>query len=247
MTRRDITFGFFAVVTAVVCVRLGFWQLDRLKQRRAKNSLIMAATASAPVEIAEARLRDTTELHWRRLTFRGVPDYAHEVVLSSRTQNGSVGVQVVTAVKPIDSAWADTSVLVIRGWMGAPDGRKYDAGSTREGDTIMVEALATEFPPPGPGAVRMPSAPHAFRELNRDTLTRELNTGLAPFVLLQLGDTVQHDATRITRVPPPSLSEGPHKSYAVQWFVFATIAIGGFVAYLVTQNPRPPSRPRPTV
>ena len=31
-------------------------------------------------------------------------------------------------------------------------------------------------------------------------------------------------------VPPPELSEGPHLSYAIQWFVFATIAsLGGAI------------------
>ena len=238
MTRRDWMFGFFAVVVAVLCVRLGFWQLDRLSQRRAKNALIIGATALAPVSIANARMLDTSKLHWRRLTFRGVPDYDHEIVLSSRTQNGSVGVQVVTAVKPLDRAWGDTAILLIRGWMPAPDGRKYSLRSTTEGDTMEVDGLATEFPPVQPGAIRMPSAPHAFRALNRDSLSREMNTGLAPFVLLQLGDTVQRDVSKITRVPPPSLSEGSHQSYAVQWFMFATIAIGGFVAYVSTRKKR---------
>ncbi|HEX5950122.1 MAG TPA: hypothetical protein VFZ96_03895, partial [Actinomycetota bacterium] len=30
-------------------------------------------------------------------------------------------------------------------------------------------------------------------------------------------------------VPRPELDEGPHLSYAVQWFIFATIALVGFV------------------
>ncbi|MEP6780046.1 MAG: SURF1 family protein [Gemmatimonadaceae bacterium] len=236
MKRRDWIFGFFAVVAAVVCVRLGFWQLDRLAQRRAKNALIMSATTEPPVSIAEARMQDTTTLHWRRFSFRGIPDYAHEIVLASRSQSGSVAVQVVTAVKPIDNAWGDTSVLVMRGWMPAPDGRQYTVGSTREGDTLNVEALATEFPPTVRGAIRMPSASYAFRELDRDTLAKEMKTPLASFVLLQLGDTVQHDVSKITRIPPPSLSEGSHKSYAVQWFLFATIAIGGFGAFVYTKH-----------
>ena len=243
MTRREWVMGFVAVVAASGCIRLGIWQLDRLAKRREKNALITAATAAPTMSIAEARLQDTTKLHWRRLAFRGVPDYSHEVVLSSRTQNGSVGVQVVTAVQPLDGAWGDTAVLVIRGWMVAPDGRAYQPRGTVEGDTIDVVGLATEFPPAGMGTVRSPSAPIAFRWLDRDTLATQMQTPLAPFVLLQLGDTVQRDVAKITRVPLPSLSEGPHKSYAVQWFAFATIAIGGFVAYLVTQRTRPATTP----
>jgi surfeit locus 1 family protein len=242
MKRRDIVMGLVAFIAAAGCVRLGIWQLDRLKQRREKNALITGQTALPALSAGDARLQDTTRLHWRRLDFRAIPDYAHEVVLSSRTQNGSVGVQVVTPVRPVGGAWGDTSVLVIRGWMQAPDGRQYTRGSTVEGETLNVEGLVTEFAPPGTGAVRMPSAAQAFRWLDRDTLSREMGTGLAPFVLLQLGDTVQHDVTKIVRVPPPSLSEGPHKSYAVQWFAFATIAIGGYVAYLTQQKKKAPLR-----
>ena len=236
MKRSEVVMGVVAVLAAAGGIRLGFWQLHRLGERRAKNALIESQTGAGFASVADARMQDTSKLHWRRVKLRGVPDYQREAVLSARTQNGSVGVQIVTAIKPVDGSWPDTSVLVIRGWMPAPDGRTYARASTPEGDTLEVEGLVTEFPPPGTGTVRMPSLPYAFRWLDRDTLAKEVGTPLAPFVLLQLGDTVQHDVSKITRVPPPSLSEGPHKSYAVQWFVFAVVALGGFAAYLITQR-----------
>lgn len=236
MKPREIFMGVVAVLAAAGCVRLGIWQLHRLDERRTKNALITSQTAAPFATVSDARMQDTSKLHWRRMKFRGVPDYAHETVLSSRSQNGSVGVQVVTPIKSIDISWPDTSILVIRGWMPAPDGRTYARASTLEGDTVEVEGLVTEFPPAGSGSVRNPSLAYAFRWLDRDTLAKETGTALAPFVLLQLGDTVQHDVTKIVRVPPPSLSEGPHKSYAVQWFAFATVALVGYGAYLVTQR-----------
>lgn len=235
MKAREVGFGVVSVLAAAGCIRLGFWQLSRLEQRRAKNALVAAQTTAPVVTVAQARMQDTSQLHWRRVTFRGVPNYEKEVVLSARSQSGTVGVQIVTAVRPIDHAWGDTSILVIRGWMPSADGRSYERTSTAEGDTLTVDGLVTEFPPAGTGAVRMPSTRHAFRWLERDTLSRETESALAPFVLLQLGDTVQRDVAKIVRVPPPSLSEGPHKSYAVQWFVFATVALLGFAAYMVTQ------------
>jgi len=243
MTSRDITLGVVSVLAAAGCIRLGFWQLGRLEQRREKNALVAAQTSAPAVSVAEARMLDTARLHWRRVTFRGVANYEKEIVLSARSQSGTVGVQIVTAVRPLDHAWGDTSILVIRGWMPAADGRSYERTSTAEGDTLTVDGLVTQFPPAGTGAVRMPSTPHAFRWLERDTLAKETGTALAPFVLLQLGDTVQRDVAKIVRVPPPSLSEGPHKSYAVQWFVFATVALGGFVAYWVTQRTKRPYLP----
>lgn len=238
MKTRDIAMGVVAVLAAAGCIRLGFWQLSRLEQRRTKNALVAAQTSAPAMSVADARVRDTSELHWRRISFRGIADYDREMVLAARSQSGTPGVQIITAVRPIGGEWGDTSVLVIRGWMPAADGRSYTRKSTAEGDTITVDGLVTEFPPAGKGAVRMQSTPYAFRWLDRDTMAVESQSAVAPFVLLQLGDTVQRDVTKIVRVPQPSLSEGPHKSYAVQWFVFATVALVGYGAYIVSQRPK---------
>ncbi len=55
---------------------------------------------------------------------------------------------------------------------------------------------------------------------------------LVPVVLLALGDTVPRDVSKPSRVPPPSPSEGPHQSYAFQWFGFALVFVVGFGAFL---------------
>ena len=54
---------------------------------------------------------------------------------------------------------------------------------------------------------------------------------VAPFILLALGDTIMQDITRPTRVPPPAISDGPHLSYALQWFSFATVFVVGFAVF----------------
>jgi hypothetical protein len=40
------------------------------------------------------------------------------------------------------------------------------------------------------------------------------------------------EVNEIVPVPPPELSEGPHLSYAVQWFIFSTIAVVGYPVVL---------------
>jgi cytochrome oxidase assembly protein ShyY1 len=40
-----------------------------------------------------------------------------------------------------------------------------------------------------------------------------------------------------TLLDTPGLSEGPHLAYAVQWYLFATIAVGGF-CYLLFREAR---------
>jgi cytochrome oxidase assembly protein ShyY1 len=60
------------------------------------------------------------------------------------------------------------------------------------------------------------------------TIAPELSSPALPLLAqLQAQDPPQSgDLPRL--VPPPELSEGPHLSYAIQWFTFATIALVGY-------------------
>ena len=234
-SRRLVAFGVLAVVAAGVCVRLGIWQLDRLAQRRAKNAEIRAAALLPALDLASLRRQDTSATHWHRVHVRGVPDYDAEVLQSLRSQAGAPGVYLLTPVRPLGEGWGDTAVLLLRGFVYSANGRSIDSRKAREGDTLDLDALVTAFPPATQGNVRLPSAPRAVRTLDRDTITALVGRPLLPVVLLALGDTTPRDVTLAARVPPPSLGEGPHKSYAFQWFGFATVFLVGFGAFVRTK------------
>jgi surfeit locus 1 family protein len=246
MNKRLYLFGALTVVAASVCVRLGVWQLDRLATRRAKNALVLERGANQVIPMRALREQDTSATHWKRVTVRGIADYDAEMVQSSRSQAGAPGVYLLTPVRPLDAGWGDTSLLVLRGYLYSPDARTVDFAKAREADTLEIEALVTAFPPPRAGVVRSAVAPRAVRALNRDTLEMMMARPLVPVVLLALGDTMPQDILRPTRVPPPSPGEGPHKSYAMQWFGFAAVFVVGFVAFARTAS-TPKGRPRDAV
>lgn len=227
-----VAFGLLTAVAAAVCVRLGIWQLDRLRQRRAQNAVVAARGAAPVLPVAALRGQDTSATHWRRVRVEGVADYAHELVHATRTQNGSPGVHLLTPVRPLDGSWGDTAIIVLRGYLYAADGRTVDFDKARESDTLRLDALLTSFPPIKAGQARMQSSPRAMRLLNPDTIAALIGRPVAPFVLLALGDTIMTDITRPSRVPPPPITEGTHFSYAMQWFSFATIFVVGFVVFV---------------
>jgi cytochrome oxidase assembly protein ShyY1 len=70
------------------------------------------------------------------------------------------------------------------------------------------------------------------RRLDHAALQRRLGAPLAGYYLvLTSGDTTR--STTPVRVGTPPLDEGPHFSYAVQWFLFAAIfGAGGTVVVL---------------
>lgn len=234
-TLSTVLFGVLAVIAAAVCVRLGIWQLDRLAERRAYNAQVASRFDRGATPLRDAFVQDTGEARWRRVEGTGVPDYAREVVLASRTRGGSPGVWIIT---PLRMPETDTLVALVRGWVYSPNGRTVDLSNWRESDTLTVEGRLDAFQRPAAGAPRLPSDARAFRWLERDTLSAEWGAPVAPLLVYQFGDTIGGFSSTggITpaRFPLPTLVEGPHKSYAVQWFAFATVFIVGYGAVVVT-------------
>lgn len=230
---RTVLFGLLAICAIALCVRLGIWQLDRLEQRRARNAAVAAKATLPPATVADLRGRDSATIHYRRVRLRGVALYDREIVLAARAQAGAPGVQILTPVRPLEGNFGDTAVLLMRGFVYAADGITYDQVAGREGDTLDIEGLVTVFPPKRPGNVRL-STPKAIRYLDRDSIETLVGLPIEPYLLLALGDTIPQTMTKPARVPPPSMHEGPHFSYAMQWFGFAIVFGIGFIAYVVT-------------
>jgi surfeit locus 1 family protein len=218
-----------AILAAAGCVRLGFWQLSRLHQRRARNALVISRLDSAEVDVTSLP-HDTTTSRFRRAFVRGVPDYDHELIYAARSHRGSPGVNLMT---PVRIPGRDTAVLVDRGWIYAPDGATVDQPRWRERDSSFSGYV--EEIPSGKGAA-FASRPNVISRLGYEAVAHALPYPVAPFYLVVLGDSVMR-ADRIARLTVPPLDEGPHMSYAIQWFAFACVALVG-AAVVVTQSRR---------
>lgn len=227
--------GVLAVAGAAGCVRLGIWQLDRLAQRRALNATIRARIAEPPVDVRTV-LGDTSGLRFRRVTVRGVTSVDRELAWAGRTRNGSPGVNLLTAVS-IDEQLP--LILLNRGWVYSPDGNRVDLARWREGDTVQVTGYLEPLSTARVGAWRSTSAPRSIRWLDRDSLAAWLGRPVAPLLVVVAGDSAPGDAEKMARIPPPPLDEGPHQSYAMQWFAFATIAALGYGAFVWSSLRRP--------
>ena len=212
-------FVVFAAVAAAIFVRLGFWQLHRLHERRAYNALVISRLDSAAVD-ARALPRDTALARFRRVRVAGVPDYDHQLLWAARSYKGSPGVNLLT---PVRIAGSDTAVIVDRGWVYAPDGATVDEAKWRERDTVF-EGFAE--PLPSKGGAAYSERPRTLARLSVAVVAKALPYPVAPVYVVELGDSaIAPD--RIARLTIPPLDEGPHMSYAIQWFSFAVIALAG--------------------
>jgi surfeit locus 1 family protein len=231
MSRKLLLFALVALVAAAVCTRLGFWQLDRLSARRARNVIVARRLEADPVSVTELP-RDTAELRYRRATVRGRYDFAREIVLTSRARNGSPGVNLVTPMRV--EGW-DTLVLVNRGWVYSPDGASVRVEDWREPDTATVAGYVEPLGA-GRGSGAIVGRPTALRWLERAEVERRVGAPVAPFVLVQTAGGAAPADTVPPRHTLPQLDEGTHLSYAVQWFSFAAIAIIGLGTWVVNER-----------
>lgn len=237
---RGLLAALLVLVVAATCVRLGFWQLHRLEQRRARNAAIRSASA-LPVLVlsadsAAAVAADPSRYLNRRVRVAGTYDPSREVVLRGRAREGAPGVHLVT---PLRIAGSPATVLVNRGWVPSPDGATVDRAPYRETGAHVVTGLLQEVPRTDDRGQPIP-----MRD-GRDTTYRRLDLAVVrarspePVLPLYVQELPDSGASGPPfRVPPPELDEGPHLSYAIQWFSFAAIAVVGF-AIMVLRGRRP--------
>ncbi|HEY8831559.1 MAG TPA: SURF1 family protein [Gemmatimonadaceae bacterium] len=225
MNLKNWILSILAISFAAVSISLGFWQLRRLGQRRAANELL-ASRRFAPEMPLDSLPSDTAMAHFRRARVRGVYDYPNEIVLTLRGRNGSPGVNLIT---PIRRAGNDTAVLVNRGWIYSPDGVNADTKQWREGDSVDANGFVEVFPTKGPFDKPSQTRPRSMRRLDRSALAKLFPYPIANYYVV-LSDSALSGGP--PRIDPAPLDEGPHRNYAIQWFSFAAIAIGGLVIFL---------------
>ena len=239
MTRRNrnVLAAIFAIVTALVFSRLGVWQLHRLHERRARNVALASRLGETPVPLSQLSA-DSVGAHWRRVEARGRYDFDPQIVLSGRTHDGSPGVNIFTPLHPDDGGPA---VLVNRGWVYSPDAATVDLGRWDEPPRADVSGYVEDFVHGGHGVSRLPSHTNVWTRLESSELGAAFPFPIAPYYIVALDTLVEYRAARnmptVTpvRLTQPAMDDGPHLSYAIQWFTFATIALVG-VGTMIAQD-----------
>lgn len=221
-----------ALVAVAGFVRLGFWQLDRLEEKRALVALTTERLAAPPVPLAGLSGLPAGELEYRRVSAVGVFDPSREVVIQARTRRGRSGQEVVTPLRLADG----TLLAVDRGWIPIdmagppvvdappPPGTVEVVGVLRRGETWGPLGAPEEGPIRRLGRIDLP------------TLTAAWDGDVFPLYLAVTGDASPGELP--SPLPLPSFDEGPHLGYAVQWFAFGLVVAVGFPLLLVRTSRR---------
>lgn len=219
----------FVLTMVVVMTSLGFWQLERLDERKARNVEVGAAMEAEPVAIED--LLDTDPAEHSAVLVGGEYLDEHSFLVANRTFESQAGFWLATPMRLDDGR----VVVVSRGWVP----RLWAAGSdqrvidTPEG---RIEVL---------GRVQASVDDGRIGERTNSTLPQVSRIDV-PVVEELLGIAVEDSWVQLAvqapplgdlpiPVPRPSLDEGPHLSYAFQWFFFSA---GTVVAYALILRSR---------
>ena len=214
---RLLIIGFFSLI-AVVCLLLGFWQVDRLKQRRTDNVAALKARSAPPVPLREGTAMSRT-LDGREVWAVGHYDHPNDVVLRGKAYRGSPGVEIVS---PLVLEGGKTAVLVNRGFVPSPDAMTVQTDSVREFGRVRVKGTALPVPS-GSGAPLERNGGTTWTRLDLEALSERVPYRLAPVYIRQAPDSSL--PVFPLRLEPPAIDDGPHLNYAIQWFAFAAMAM----------------------
>ncbi len=226
-------FGHLLASTLIVLfVIAGFWQLSRLHQRKVFNALVRRNQREPAVDVTQLGLRpDQGTGHAKhdqgrrvRVTGTFLPDLS--VLIQGQSINGQPGVWIVT---PLRSA-AGPLVLVNRGFLISNGGLQAPPADTAPPAgrvTVFGSVQPTETP--SVFETRDPPGHHrSYRRIDVDRIRAGLGVPTLPLWVLATGQRPADPGRPLTPVPPPALTEGPHLSYAMQWFGFTIIGLVGY-------------------
>jgi surfeit locus 1 family protein len=206
------------LLVAAVCAGLGVWQVKRLQQRRSANAVAFAAAAAPPVVLGRSTPA-TSALAGRRVEAAGRYDHSHDIVLRGRHYRGVPAVEIVSLLRLEGDT---TTVLVNRGFVPAPDGFSANPDTLRETGEVRVRGIALPIDSGGGFPLR-----HGQRTSWARLDLKELRAAL-PYPVAPVYVRLARDTSR-SRFPrpldPPALDDGPHLSYAIQWFAFSILAL----------------------
>ncbi|MEL7155525.1 MAG: SURF1 family protein [Actinomycetota bacterium] len=232
----------FAATVVVSFVALGLWQLARHNERSEFNDVVGERSAPPALTVGEAFDRPDDQIDYQLVRVTGSVINDDLVRVANRSQGGVAGQHVVAVLTlddgrtllvnrgfvPIGSdedlrpmpagpitlvGWLRDSVA--KGWLGATD-----AGTGEVVPRLDVAAIATRLD----GATGDADAPLSHWLLLADDETQLANGGTptSDSALASFPDPV----------PLPPLNGGPHLSYMGQWFIFATLGAGFYLALL---------------
>lgn len=241
-SRRWLLATILVLAGVALCVRLGIWQLDRLEKRRLFNARVEAQIDQSPLALSgEALNEDIFNMEYRPVKVSGKYDFNQEIAIINQSFGNEWGVHLVT---PLVIAGTDQAILVDRGWIPHQDYQSGDWSKYAEPGIVEVEGVLRRpqskaeiggrtDPTPAPGEAQRA----AWNFVNIEQIGKQVSYPLLGAYIQQAPNPAWTGLPYRTQ-PEVEITEGPHMSYALQWFTFAALLGIGYPFFIRRQEHR---------
>ena len=218
----------FVASMVVAFIFAGFWQLSRLQEKRDRNDRVTARTTEPVAEAGDladpGAFDDAPPLEFRRATASGTYLADEEVLVRARSRDSAPGSWILT---PLDLG--DGKALVVnRGWISnggqfesVPEQYRAPEGEVTVSGLVRTTETRGSFGPTDPETGTLENLARA--DVGR--IDQQVDEDVLPFYLQLQDQDPAIIGTDPRPVPAPELDEGPHLSYALQWFTFAAMTL----------------------
>jgi surfeit locus 1 family protein len=219
-----------ALLLLPLLLALGFWQLDRARQKDIMRANFETRVSLPALPIDTLDLADP-EIRYRRISATGYYDGERQILLDNQILAGRPGYHVYT---PFRYEPGQPALLVNRGWI-AVGGYRDQLPDVSIPDATEVALTGRVGQPANPGlrlAARDGDSntwPRVTAYIDYDELSRTLGYPLAPVVIL-LAPAEPYGYRREWNARFAHVSPARHRGYAVQWFGLAVTLV---VIYIV--------------
>ncbi|MGH9275410.1 MAG: SURF1 family protein [Acidimicrobiales bacterium] len=239
LTSKWIIRHILVATLVVTMIALGFWQLRRLDEKRTYKDLVEARQERPAVDVtsllpggAPVDSDAVDAVLYRAVRATGTYADDDTVVVENRTFNGAPGGWVLTPLRLDDGS----AVIVNRGFIGYDRDGAIVAPHAPAG-TVQVAGLVFPSQRKGSFGATDTCEGQVLVRVDLDCYATVLGYDVLPaWVQLETTDPPEPAPADgdpgLVALGPPEPDEGPHLAYAVQWFIFTTIAAGGYALLL---------------
>jgi cytochrome oxidase assembly protein ShyY1 len=210
--------SFIIVLSIIVLVKLGFWQLDRAEQKQQMQRLQQQRKAAIAQPIESLATADIKTLNYQKVHLTGIYLNDKSIYISNKFHQGKPGFEVITAFKLKSN---HQIVLLSRGWVALPFQQKkmpkidIISGEQQLIGTIHLSRKNSFFLTENAKGKNWPVQLHHFQ---MNTITELFQTPVIPYVVRLEADK---PGSLLSFWPTLALNVSNSIAYAIQWFMMA--------------------------
>jgi surfeit locus 1 family protein len=238
LTPRWILTTLLVIAAVGVMARLGFWQLERLEERRVFNERVQAQIDAPPLDLNQyLPIEQIYDMEYREAVVQGEYDPQNEIVLRNEVYQNRPAYRLITPLRIHGSAQV---VLVDRGIIPMEDGEPEQRQKYAQAGTVTVHGILRRghvpryFGAPDPTLAPDQQRLDAWNAFNIERIQAQSPYPLLPVYLQSEPDPIR-EGPPYASLDQPEITDGSHLGYAFQWFAFAAILGLGYPFFVRKQ------------